>query len=593
MRVKQGLSLIGYLCFIIYTVTLLRTSVGEYHNNIYNALPIWAWIAFTTSLVIGTLLLYNGIRNKNRTYQAYGVVNIALLFAVLWFYAELLGLRFWSAPAEDLLLHYGRAIEIKNLGTISDENLYPPIHILIAELSLVSRLPVSRFGPILSLIYYPLLIVGLVLVTRRYANTRVAMFTGVAGVPIFYWKYAHQLMPWIAYFALIPCLLLLLSVYQPGMQRFQRALLALGILMLAIGIEVGHPMSAIVAAIVIVTILVADNVGAKWLRSGENQRSIKKLLLLPLLIVYPMWYLSQTTFQRFFSQAMISIVSTSATPVESEVSRASGSGYTTWQLVTEWIIGLWGTGILILVVGLIIALVILYRVGHQHASINEFSLLSLYIMGGLIGTSTLLANLVVNPEPYRPNQVTIAAAIVLLGVALWWATDRAQGSRGAVLRGVLLTIILLGVVWTPYTIYYENQHISEHEFEGTEHHLEHRSPEVMTWSDSMSRRLSQYLLGTHNVPVWEDRVFGRSDTVIPKYLGYDNPTSIRDWAPNSEFYLITKERDTEWYKTEPPNRYPYIRYYTDENVSELHYDTRVSKTYSNGGYTIWWANALE
>ncbi|WP_339104226.1 hypothetical protein [Haloterrigena salinisoli] len=583
---KKKFAIAGYICFAIYTISLLQTSATRYYNSIYNALPVWVWVVFSLGLAIGTLILYLGVKNHTRRLQIHGISIVGCLIGVFWFYAELLGLRFWSAPGEDLLLHFGQGIAIAETGTISSENIYPLLHTTLAQLHFITGLPVDRFGPVLSLLYYPLLLAGIVLLVRRYSSKRIALFVGVAAVPIFYWKYAHHLMPWVAYFALIPLLVLMLSIHRSEVRSSQRSYIGMGILLLSFGIGIGHPMSGLVAMLVVATIIVTQRLAGRWGFEEEYQQPMEVLILSPLIVAYPMWYLIKSTFQGFLFRTVASFYS-ETTEAGSQAERAAESGYTIWQIIQRWIIEQWGPGLVILAIGAAVAVVILRRVILREATVGEIIILSVYSIGIMVAVSTLTFDLVVNTEVYRPNQITIAAAIVLFGFALWWTTDHSEGRRGVVLRSVMVLILVLCVVWAPFTIYYEPQHISEQEFVGSEHHLEYRVEETTTYSDSMPRRISLYLEGLHEVSSWENRAFGGTNSELPKFLGYDKNRTVSESLEREEYYLITKERDTEWYKQEPTNRYPYLTYYTEENVDRLHDDPTANKIYTNSGYSIW------
>lgn len=583
---SRWIAIIGYICFGVFTITLLQTSISGYQPDIYTVFPVWGWIIFSVAILIGGLLLYIGVRSHNQRLQIHGFAIIAVSFAVFWFYAELLGLRFWAPQRADHLSHFGRAAEITDTGEIGSENLYPLLHILLADLELISGLPVERFGPLLSLVYYPLLMIGIILIVRRYTYTRIALFVGLAAIPIFYQKHAHHLKPWVVYFSLIPFLILLLHIYKDESDDIQQSYVGIGALILSFGIGIGHPMSGMMGAIVIGTIGFVNHIASSWLENNNTDLSLNSTLLIPLLIAFPIWYLSQSIFQQFLVGSILSLLRPGTQGGQS-IERATESGYTTWQLVTEWLIGRWGTGLLILSIGAIVTTVILYRVLYRRATKEEFTIAAIYSVGIGLAITMLTVDLVVNAQVYRPNQVSIAAGIVLFGIALWWATDHATNRVGGILRVSLVLILLLSIVWTPFTIFGETQYLTEAELTGSEHHHDYRTEETVTYSQRTSQVMSQYLQREFRPTTWENRAFGREEDKIPKYLGYDHNSTINDSIEDDSYYLITKERDIKWYTQEPQNRYPYIEYYTEENIKQLHDDAAVHKTYANGEFSIW------
>lgn len=585
---RTRVAIVGYTSFLAFVAALVVAESTTYRTNVYAVLPGWGWVAFALALGVGGWLVYDAVRFGERRQLAYALVLVFLVLADFWFYAQFVGLPFWSPPRGDLLQHYGRAKAIVSTGDVDENNIYPPLHVLVAKLRLVTGVPYSSLGPLVSLTYYSLLVSGIALLVRRVTDARTAGYVLFASLPIYLDKYAHHLMPWVAYYSLIPLLLLLGYLHGESPSRRIRRSAVLCVLLLATGMMAGHPMSFLVAVAVVTTVAVSAAVTDAWTdrTTGYRRLPVDPFLLAPVVVAYPLWYLSKVSFQRFLLVAVGSLVSPGLEGGAEFAVRAGTSGYTPVQLVRRYLIGRWGPLLLLLGLSAPIAVVLAYRFVRRATTSEEGVLLGVYLLGGLMGFAMLFANFIAR-GPTRINQVTVLAGVVMVGVAVWRVTEGPDSPIRRVVRPVLVLVVVVGLVTTPFAVYNENAHVTETEFEGAEHHLRYADWDRTTYSDTMAIVLSQYLLGFHRAPEHHSRVFGRDDHQLPKYLGYNDSRRFDESVPADSFYVVTKTRDVRWWHHEPANRRPHIRYYTASNLSEASGDPSIHRIYSNGNFSTW------
>jgi len=583
----KQIAIVSYLSSAVYMLSLSLYHVGNYKNNIYTILPLWSWVTFGLTIGIGAILWYDGVRRRSKRELIHASSILLTTFGVFWFFPQLIGLPFHSAPRSDLLQHYGDSTAIFATGEIPVTDVYPAIHILLATLHSLTDIRFGSLGTLLSFIYHPLLITGLGLVTRRFSNAVVAGYVVFAGLPLYFGTFSHHLVPWMAYFALIPLFLLLFVQYSATVTEHQRILVGSGVTVFAVGLAIGHPMSSVIGYVIVVAVAVSQRISKYWLADdGPSALSIAPRLLLPIVVAYPIWYLSRVTFQRFLEITVLSLVSSGSEGTAALAGRAGSSGYTLQQLLVNYVILDWGPAILALLLSFCVAVIVTYRILKRRASIQEAILVTIYGLGGSMAVIMLVANLIAR-GPIRTNQVTIAAGIVLIGVAVWWLTEKAESSPLNAQRLALVGVLVFAVITTPFFVFSSQSHITESEFEGTEHHIQYLDSSHPTYMDSMSPVATAYLRGSHRTFGYDETVLSRSNNQLPKYLGYRQNETIDTSLSSDSFYLLTKQRDMEWWKQEPPNRYEHIRYYSEQNHTRLHSDSSVHQVYSNGAFWIW------
>lgn len=584
-RISKAESLSAHIGLFVFILSLLVVDRNGYSTNIYSVVPIWGWVGFGVALVGATLLTYHGAMNQQRRPTVHGVAIVFCTFGVFWFLARFLGFRFWTAARGDLLHHYGLAKSILRTGAIHSGDVYPPLHVLIAQIRVITGLEYGTLGTVISFTYYAVLMVGIVMVVRRLASRRVAAYVAVAAIPLIYQRFSHHLVPWVAYLSLVPWMFVLMDAHRSARWRGQQAWLVIGIVVVGAAIAIGHPMSALVGGMAIFILAATQTLG-DWFNSDSGRRRPLALgLLLPLVLIYPIWYLSRRTFQRFLGTIVGSIFGEVESAGASVVSRAGSSGYTLQQLVVEYLVVQWGTALLSIGVAGVIAIFVFVRLVRQRASTNELSLVGLYVAGLTLAITLLAGNFITNGfAVYRINQLTLVASAVIIGCSLWWCSERAEKLRVA--RYAVLLIILIGVVTTPFTVYSETNHVNEQEFVGANYYLNNADWDVPVYKYQMSHVLSEYLLGTERSPSYQQQIFGPRNP-LPHRLGYDTNETIAATIADDEFAVITKSRDTEWYKAQPDNKRPYLNYYNTRDKERLSTDSTVHRIYTNGGFDVW------
>ncbi|RDZ61378.1 hypothetical protein C5B90_19080 [Haloferax sp. Atlit-12N] len=410
----------------------------------------------------------------------------------------------------------------------------------------------------------------------------------VASIPI-YGKYLQHIFPWFLSFSLIP--LVLLMFYRTRLGETSRRD-QVGLLILTSAITLIHPMTSLVMVGVSILALIGEYIHRKRTqnKSGFSIRSTAWIIAVP--VLHYTWYFGRRGLEMLFRDIAISITQLESTG-GARASRAASSGYTIPQLIWRYVVLEYGPLLLLLGLAGLVALIVIYYSARGRGELGPTISTAIYVGGGVLGV-VMFAGDFVAEGAYRSNQVTILASILLVA---WALTKLLSTDHDSVLwtgaRVAAVVSILLLSIYAPFTVYAETRHVTEQEFSGSEWFLGTRSAERAVESNAMSHKIEVFLGDGELRPdvTYEDWAFRSSTSVLPDHYGYAENNTVGQTFPDGP-YLITKTRDFEWWKREPPNRQSSINYQTREDAERLGQDATAQRIYSNGGFTVWDINGV-
>lgn len=590
-RVITALSSIGISIAAIETL-LIQNPPG-YTPSFYGLFPFWFWVVLIGSLIGSILLIARGGLSHSPHMVIRGVVLLAAGYAILYFLPQAIGFRFWSAVRADALMHFSYIDAILTTGHNPTRNMYPGTHLIVAQTASVSGLRIEVFQPLLMYIVSGTFVSGCVLLGRRLFGWKGSIFTLVAGSPLVYGKYMHHLMPWFVGFALLPLGLLIIEMVRDEGCSRKSLIATLSVLMF--GMVFIHPMTTVVFIVAlsagILAIALHNSITHEDIRNYRPNWIF--LVTVPLLV----WYLSKDSFSSLIRVVTISVLESDPGAVR-KAQEAGESGYTTIQIIWEFLVLDYGVLLCYLAGGGLVVLWIGYRYLSGKYPNEVFGIGAIwYTAGGFLGLGFLAVNAVVG-QFYRLNQLTLFAAIILLGGGLAALLSNKKDTRGRSASLVKLAIalcigvILIATVLSSVGVYDEKRHIVETEFAGVDHHLEYRNPSVHTKSMKISHVTQMYVLGYHNhqeIPYqqWAFR-YDNPRYELPSDL-YATEDSLAGHY-DGDGYAIILERNQRWYTLEPSNRWDTVSYISDNELSRLNTDQTAYRVYDNGGAITWFAN---
>ncbi|WP_394298899.1 DUF6541 family protein [Haloarcula sp. CBA1115] len=570
------------------------TKSAGYTPSFYDFVPIWVWAGLVLALVGGLGLLVRGTFAQRRPLFARGALIIGATYGVLYFLPQATGFKFWSFSRADALMHFSYAEYIMSTGASPASNMYPGTHFIVAQTALITGLPVEALQPIVMYLVTGVFVAGCAVFGRALGGKPAGQCVFIAAVPLVLGKYMQHLMPWFIAFALLPITLFVAESLRKGQLAGSNTVSAtLCAAVLLFGIVFIHPMSAALAGVVLGCGLIAVT-AYNW-RTVEIERQYRVTWGLLIAIPLVAWYFAMPTFSRLARQTALSLVAASP-GAAARAGEAGASGYTTWQIIRRYAIGEFGTLILYLAAGGVIALWFGYTLFHgRDIKSGEVVACAIYVTGGTIGVIFVMFRAIIT-EFYRMNQLTLFGAILLIGLGMAVLHTHNDNLRSGVLLNSVATSALVLVVITAgslavFNVYDERRHATQAEFEGVNHHMTYANYDLNTRSLRVSAIASEYTIGTQrasNIP-WTERPFHqlRPNSGLPDDLGYTTNKSVSSLF-DGRGYIVISERNQDWVAVEPPNRHQYVKYISDEEMSRLRSDNRARQVYDNGGSWIWW-----
>lgn len=174
---------------ILLTVALCILNLfydGGYNLSIYDQVPIISWILFLILNVSGIIIVLYAI-DKEKGYWKLGMLFVILINLIVLFLPLLLGYQYNISG--DQLTHMGYILDIMNSGHFS-QDVYPLIHVLVVQISLLFSIPLIRAENIAGAFFYPLYVLSIYLISKDVFNEKVAAVSALSGTILFFYYYA-------------------------------------------------------------------------------------------------------------------------------------------------------------------------------------------------------------------------------------------------------------------------------------------------------------------------------------------------------------------------------------------------------------------
>ena len=588
LRGRNILTVTASFSLALFSLTLISTADSTYHANFYSHFSPYAWV-FLSVLIISALLLILFGRSASplRDWRS-GVVLLFSGYAVLWEAPHLLNLRLWAPPLGDLLQHHGITKYIIETGSVYTDTIYPLLHILLAILSQITEVKPSGVGSAFTLITTLMFALSLAVLGGRFSSrldVHTRRFILAVAATLVFGKLHHHIFPWFTSFQLIPLALFLLDMNWN--QTRNRRAIQISVLLITVSITLYHPMTALVLLGVYLLYIVSR--GAFEARSKADltklySRVLSASWVLTIPLIHFIWYMDNDIMTRFLTTMSRALLGLQNSQGANRAARAAESGYTTVQLIWRFIILNYGPLLLFTGIGGAISILIVYRMSKKQSSYEEAVLASLFYGGLGLAITMLVGDFIAN-GPVRINQLTLLSSLLLFGIGYGIVRHSTPGTaRRAATLGLIAAVLLVGA-YAPITVYDEDRHVTENEFEGVDWTIEYRTLDRDVRANAMTHKQTVYLTGAQSEVKYFNWAFETSDSLPPHY-GYKQNASAGETFSNDP-YLVTKTRDYEWWTLEPENRKPHISYQTREDRARLTNDYTVNSIYSNGRFTVW------
>ncbi|WP_135854124.1 hypothetical protein [Halorussus salinus] len=585
-RVQRLLVGVTALCTLAMSAWIAITPPATDYEVLYRAYPDAFWAVVSVGLMAAVVVFLVSAARRD------GYWRVALLFVcVIYVLFNLLpvfrGWAMYGRNAADVLYHVHYTNEILRTDHIQPYNIYPVVHLLLAELRFVG-LPVRAFSPLLSAFFNPVYLLGVYLLSRQFVRSnRVAVATLACAVPLLYSKFHHTLHPAIFSFMTFPAFLFLLVKYHDTRNRSYLGLVVL----VASSFVFFHPVTSLYVVVALSVSLVVRRVYSRTLELSFDDK-LEVGILGFVFVTWLVWYAHFELIRDYVRTSLGFTESSHSTVAQSygvsQVNRAHSLQQLALGFVDKY-------GPIFLICGLagVATVVAAVRFWRRRAEFSEVWLSSQFFVGAAMAVVTIVTY-VIAYNPVRNSRYMILMATLLAGLLVYrllTATvlddEPTVATRDRLRQVALVGVVVLLLVAVPISVtnsYQLRQHMTFTERDGTDWFYDHYEPEGVAVSHDVSFKMGAYLGSGTTEEVFDS--FGPRSP-IPRYFGYGSNDSLRGVVNGTPTYLVTKEYDREYYESLKEFNQRRNVVYTNETVAELRADVAVNRIYANGGYAVW------
>ena len=584
------------LLFIIGAVLVAanKYSLG-YEISIYSSTPRLFWILIFGCVVVDIILFsFQVFRNEQLpsfVLWPLGFAHIAVLLLPV-----MRGYLIYSIS--DPLVHIGIASDINASGHIESTNLYPAIHVLISELSLMGNISLPKTGELLpvflSLVFALLnmyLLARVVLPKKSHALFAFALFSGFLLNSLHVMVYPHTL----AFF-----LVLLVLNIRLDDELFYRLEGRIAIILLLIAVPFSHPGPSTIVVFFLVIIELFD----KFFYKGQWIKLLSINLPLISIIIIFSWYSSFNEFNRIFPAMWDNLldpfgsrhVEILATTIQNTLD-AKGTIFLFLKLYGDsflcLVLAIWGIG-----------MILRSKELNGKKYYRLLILVAVWIVAVFMETLVFISSRTQTIGRFVNLNYIIFLSPMFAGYALFEVLSRLPRIMAILLSSITLTsfwvIGILGIYQSPWVLQ-PNFQITTEDVKGTDWFFQNKRIEVLYSTMGYIPTLPYYSLGNIVAHSREDirqsnsQMMKNYESVLPIGFGYNRFSTIGEALQESRYLILTKRfylinsdpLNFKWLTVDPRIFTPGFQ---SEDFEKLDNDPSVEKLYSNGEFDIFFAS---
>lgn len=586
----------------------------QYEPSLVSSLPITVWLLFYVSLIgSASLIIYGAIYERPTWKWGTGLV----LITYAGFFALPLARQYvvYGGLGFDSWVHFGIIKDVLASGDVS-ELTYPATHLLSVALVVMTDIRIETTQPVLAYWFKLLLIIGVFTCVRSLSEDHVlSLFTLAAALPILYYSYNRLgLYPWLFGLTILP--FIIQYVFDYNRMNDRRMLFPL--VFCSAALVMYHPISTVFTVFAVAILLVSYRYVPQF-TAKDSVRIYGWIFVISLATGLMAWHLTQPTVEGSIRGTFESIFTGELGAGTRTADQAAETNYTLIQLLTRFIIPVWGVILLYHGLSALGSVAVSYRLvrnrvtktdwgvvarlidripltvsiapgvpfGFFRDRITEYegTIIIQFVFGVFLGGIFMIVNIHAGGNISRAMQYSLLFAIFGVGLVLWIGFSEVESPTvSSGLTVVLVLLLLVSLAFSTGTAYKDNNHVTEATVSGYEWNLDYKDMNQVTYSDTNRNVISYYILGYTEVKRAGDKV--RTEQGLSPHLGYHEESTIREGVSETGYVMIRTE-DMSWYQTEPEWRHDDLEYFTENDYQRLVNDQTAHRAYDNGEVRIW------
>ena len=599
-NITKGMASIGFILIIVALFVARNSPALGFEASIYTSTPLTFWLCFLLGTGLGIFIIISQIywkKLKNNLWML-GLLLILVGNIVILSLPVIRGYYFWNASG-DTGNHIGIIQDLLIKGHIKD-NIYPFIHIYIAEISEILGIAVIPIVNRITIIFDILYMVFLYLTAKELLPRKEQLLLAcLAGAALITGWFTSGVSPNSLGNLLFPLIFFLL-IKRSLSSSFSWRILFIIIIIL---VPLIHPILAFVSIMILLSLrIIAGIMDSKARDSAAPNEfgSIKPAWSMILLLLF--WTITWTVISSAFSWGVIAnnisetLHGSGTTQIQgliNQINYAVGYGYSVinYFMKTDLVIAILG------IIALVAFPVLINKSKHEP---KLRMLIAFYSPLAVI--TFLIMILYFFNLPFGPNRLEfyiIVILFIMVGFLLFefirWSETQKRALR-------LITIVLVGLFLfgtslsgilslypSPYTEDISPQN-TRNEIMGMDWFLKQKDVTIYSagWYFA-PYRYADFLLTPEERQTRNDfSIYVTKD--LPFHFGYDQYNKLGSYF-SSDIYVVLRDLNRKVYTEVYPGMAD-IRLLPSD-FSKLDQDPTVNKLYENGGFEVYYVNAVK
>lgn len=602
--IDKVLTLTAFVCLLAALIVIARTPAATgYELTIYDAYPsyLWLFIILSSASGIGILLRQTFARQRSGWWLA-GLIIVVVTNSIFLALPFFRGYAFF--PGGDAMSHIGRMKDMLATGYIQPDNFYPVVHILGVSLLDITGLDEAATANLLFVSWYIVFLLSVYILATVLSKERgQALLITALAAPLIFSSLHTLIHPSMLSLFMVP--LLLYFYHRKQSVHHSKPATALALILLAIVMTFIHPVTAVFAISLLLTLNLAGflyrRVASGRQLAAEARTAMMRDYNSPLIMfaIFFLWYFSYAAIQRSIKAVNDFLLYGDRTPlVEGQLETLAMAELTMFQTV-ELFIYRYGTIFFYGLVASAATLIALKRSLHKRSPLEPANYAYALLFMVAVGASAFsLFGFTGEYSPVRISRFFLIITPLVSGLVLYQVITRQPLNRSRLkpgrkaLIGVIATLILAACVLSISTVYPSprvmetNAQRSQMEIAGTLWFSSNRDADIaVAGSALVLLRFDHFNFGRETSPL--QRAPRHLDP-IPSHFGYDENDSIAETFGFQTIYLLTSERARTRMMLVPENARHMTGEYTEDDFARLRADPAAAQIYANGEFDIWW-----
>lgn len=599
-QLSKILAAISSICILSAAIAILTTPpAAGYELSIYEALPVYFWIAIPVSIICGMLLLiFNSFTKTDSHWWSAGLGLVILSNLIILGLPFFRGYGFW--PEGDGLTHFGMMKDIIATGRIGAENFYPVIHLMGVTLLEVTGLTEASISNLIFVFWSLVYLAGAYLLATEITHNRgKALITTACACPLIFSGLHVLIHPSIGSILHMPLLFYFyLKAKKETIYRNSYILLAV---LLGIVIVFMHPVTCLFAVLILATFNIASTIFRRVLRFRYAYNVYESIAFnsynLPsaMFLMFCLWYFSNVTIQGNIRAVYEFLVHSNTESLFSQQIDVLTSSNISFMQTVSLIFYKYGAIAIYFAISLVAALIILKMIfkstDQPHESFFTFTLALIVAFGA---SAFSLWGFTGEYDPLRVARFPILIAPVLIGLMIsnqYYGKGIISAFKGNFAFMIIIVFIMGAAILSIFSIYGSprtvefNLQVTEMQLQGTRWFSTYQDKNIIVADiPGDLQRCEDFNFG------FETRPFARAylyRTVVPSQFGYDLSDSLAQTLNINSAYMLTNQTTRMSIFLIPENVRSKAHDYGGQGFARLMTDPTVKLIYVNGEFEVW------